>query len=100
MLYFLSTMYVLVWRKRRWHLARLPVYGQRVGKFFVKYLTYLVVFSLYSIMLYLFTSRHFQLLLFGLYFNLFEYLYDKASTRAVRAVAEPAAIETETSDVE
>ncbi len=72
-LYFFSTMYVLTWRK---HKDKLITGKLRFGKFF-KYLTYILVFSLYSIFLYLLTSRHFQLLIFGLYFNLFEYLVDR-----------------------
>jgi len=73
-LYFVSTMYVLVWRK---HKDKLITVRIKVGKFALKYLTYILIFSLYSIFLYLLTSRHFQLLIFGLYFNLFEYLTDR-----------------------
>ena len=90
LLYFFSTLYVLVWRPNRSKLPRMPVYGQKLGKFFVKYLTYLVVFSLYSILLYLVTSRHFQLLVFGLYFNLFEYLFDRFGVRFRKPLSEPA----------
>ena len=72
-LYFFSTMYVLAWRK---HKDKLITGKVRFGKAF-KYLTYILVFSLYSIFLYLLTSRHFQLLIFGLYFNLFEYIVDR-----------------------
>jgi hypothetical protein len=75
-LYFLSTMYALQWRRHKEKLMILP--GRiKLGKFAVKYLTYILIFSLYSIFLYLLTSRHFQLLIFGLYFNLFEYLVDR-----------------------
>jgi len=99
-LYFLSTLYVLVWRKGTSQLANIPKYGQKAARFFVKYLTYLVVFSLYSIFLYLLTSRHFQLLVFGLYFNLFEYLHDKLSKKVAVPIVEPATPQAETSDVE
>lgn len=75
-LYFISTIYVLKWRRHKERLMIVP--GRiKVGKFAVKYLTYILIFSLYSIFLYLLTSRHFQLLIFGLYFNLFEYLVDR-----------------------
>jgi hypothetical protein len=84
-LYFLSTFYVLVWRRKR-NAFSIPS-RLRAGRFLIKYLTYLVVFSLYSIVLYLLTSRHFQLLLFGLYFNLFEYLYDRFSPMVLSATA-------------
>jgi hypothetical protein len=73
MLYFFSTMYVLAWRKHKEKIS-----GKvKLGKFALKYFTYILIFSLYSIFLYLLTSRHFQLLIFGLYFNLFEYLMDR-----------------------
>jgi CHASE2 domain-containing sensor protein len=75
-MYFLSTMYVLHWRRHKEKLMIIP--GRlKFGKFAVGYLTYILVFSLYSIFLYLLTSRHFQLLIFGLYFNLFEYLVNR-----------------------
>jgi hypothetical protein len=75
-LYFMSTMYVLTWRRHKERLMILP--GRlKFGKFAIKYFTYILIFSLYSIFLYLLTSRHFQLLIFGLYFNLFEYLVDR-----------------------
>lgn len=73
LLYFFSTMYVLIWRKHKDKL----ITGKRKFTNLFKYLTYILVFSLYSIFLYLLTSRHFQLLIFGLYFNLFEYLVDR-----------------------
>jgi hypothetical protein len=72
-LYFFSTMYVLTWRKHKDKLLT----DKRKFTNLLKYLTYILVFSLYSILLYLLTSRHFQLLIFGLYFNLFEYLVDR-----------------------
>lgn len=76
LLYFISTIYVLQWRRHKERLMIIP--GRiKVGKFALKYLTYILIFSLYSIFLYLLTSRHFQLLIFGLYFNLFEYLVDR-----------------------
>jgi hypothetical protein len=100
LLYFFSTMYVVVWRKGTTQLPNIPMFGRKLARFFVKYLSYLVVFSLYSIFLYLLTSRHFQLLLFGLYFNLFEYLYDKIPKSVPQSLVEPAAREPETSNVE
>jgi CHASE2 domain len=87
LLYFLSSLYVFFWRSKRQNLRNISMYRWKVGKFVVKYLTYLVVFSLYSILLYLLTSRHFQLLLFGLYFNLFEFLMDKYRVSTPRHVA-------------
>jgi hypothetical protein len=72
-LYFFSTIYVLAWRKHKEKISG----RMKAGKFALKYLTYILIFSLYSIFLYLLTSRHFQLLIFGLYFNLFEYLVDR-----------------------
>ncbi|HZY80031.1 MAG TPA: hypothetical protein VFE50_10945 [Cyclobacteriaceae bacterium] len=66
-LYFVSTMYVLDWRRHK----------DKLGKLVLSFFTYIFIFSLYSIFLYLLTSRHFQLLIFGLYFNLFEYLFDR-----------------------
>lgn len=72
-LYFFSTMYVLTWRK---HKDKLITDKRRFTNLF-KYFTYILIFSLYSIFLYLLTSRHFQLLIFGLYFNLFEYLVNR-----------------------
>lgn len=76
LLYFVSTMYVLQWRRHKDKLMYIP--GRiKVGKFALKYLTYILIFSLYSIFLYLLTSRHFQLLIFGIYFNIFEYLIDR-----------------------
>jgi hypothetical protein len=72
-LYFFSSMYALTWRQHKDKISG----RMKVGKFALKYLTYILIFSLYSIFLYLLTSRHFQLLIFGLYFNLFEYLVDR-----------------------
>lgn len=77
LLYFISTLYVVEWRSYKNKLGDIGVYKWKPGKFVLKYLTYLFIFSLYSIFLYLLTSRHFQLLLFGLYFNIFEYLFDR-----------------------
>jgi hypothetical protein len=76
LLYFISTLYVTAWRPYRGKIGDIGVYKWKAGKFILKYLTYLFIFSLYSIFLYLLTSRHFQLLLFGLYFNIFEYVVD------------------------
>jgi len=84
MLYFLSTLYVIVWRRTAAKIPGIP--GLKVGRFIVKYLTYVVIFSIYSILLYLMTSRHFQLLLFALYFNLFEYLYERFSPRVLQQI--------------
>lgn len=93
-LYFFSTMYVLAWRSHRTKLSEVSVGRMKPGKYFLKYLTYLVVFSLYSILLYLLTSRHFQLLLFGLYFNLLEYLLDKYPENWLTLKTESPALET------
>lgn len=82
LLYFLSTMYVIQWRHHKEKLMIIPGWI-KLGKFAVKYLTYILIFSLYSIFLYLLTSRHFQLLIFGLYFNLFEYLVDKYKRKVI-----------------
>ncbi len=71
-LYFVSTMYVLDWRRHK----------EKLGKLVLRFFTYIFIFSLYSIFLYLLTSRHFQLLIFGLYFNLFEYLVDRYRPKA------------------
>jgi hypothetical protein len=81
-LYFVSTLYVLLWREHKDKFAFNPARKLRLG-FALKYLTYILIFSLYSILLYLLTSRHFQLLIFGLYFNLFEYLVDKYRPRLI-----------------
>jgi hypothetical protein len=94
MLYFTSTLYVLIWRRNRYRFAGVAVYRAKVGRFMLKYLTYLVVFSLYSIFLYLLTSRHFQLLLFGLYFNLFEYVHDRFSKQVLKPAVPEAVIDT------
>jgi hypothetical protein len=81
LLYFLSTLYVLQWRGHKERLMIIP--GRlKFGKHALKYLSYILIFSLYSIFLYLLTSRHFQLLIFGLYFNLFEYLVDRYVPKA------------------
>lgn len=78
LLYFISTIYVIHWRRHKEKLMIIPGRGKaKFGKYVLKYLTYILIFSLYSIFLYLLTSRHFQLLIFGLYFNLFEYLVDR-----------------------
>jgi hypothetical protein len=88
LLYFISTMYVLQWRRHKERLMILP--GRlKVGKFALKYFTYILIFSLYSIFLYLLTSRHFQLLIFGLYFNLFEYLVDRYGPKVAEQTLRP-----------
>ncbi|HMJ70765.1 MAG TPA: hypothetical protein VK508_17805 [Cyclobacteriaceae bacterium] len=88
LLYFISTMYVLQWRRHKERLMILP--GRlKVGKFALKYFTYILIFSLYSIFLYLLTSRHFQLLIFGLYFNLFEYLVDRYRPKVAEETLRP-----------
>ncbi len=77
LLYFVSSLYVLFWRPNRRKLYAFNLDRFWVGKFVMKYLSYLLIFSLYSIFLYLINSRHFQLLIFALYFNLFEYIMDR-----------------------
>lgn len=76
LLYFFTSLYIVFWRQHREKWMRFSVYKSRVWKFVFKYFTYILIFSLYSVLLYVLTGRHFQLLLFGLYFNLFEFLVD------------------------
>jgi hypothetical protein len=78
-LYFVSTMYVLDWRRHK----------EKLGKLVLRFFTYIFIFSLYSIFLYLLTSRHFQLLIFGLYFNVFEYLVDRYRPKVRKEVFIP-----------
>jgi hypothetical protein len=77
LLYFIASMYVFIWRSQREQIVTSSLYRWRVGKVMLKYLTYVVLFSLYSIFLYLLTSRHFQLLLFAIYFNILEFGMDR-----------------------
>lgn len=83
-LYFVSTLFVFTGRSQRNKIKHTRLYRWSVGKFVLRYLSYLVVFSLYSIFLYMVTSRHFQLLLFGLYFNIFEYQVNRYRTSLLR----------------
>lgn len=71
LLYALSTGYVLSVKG-----SKRKLFGRkqgRLGGFAVKYLGYVVVFTLFSMGLYLITGKHHQLLLFALYFNLVEF---------------------------
>lgn len=68
MLYFASTWYVLS-RRNNERVLKVVMFRQKIGRFFLKYLTYIVVFTLFTVFVYVVTGQHLQLLLFALYFN-------------------------------
>ena len=73
-LYFSASLSILRrWSQRQqFHVSHF--FRGKVMKFVLRYLSYLVIFSIYTVLLYVFTGKHFELIPFALYFNLFEFL--------------------------
>ena len=74
LLYFACTIYILQLHGYRKKIRNSRIFRGSVMKFIFKYFSYLVFFSLYTVLLYALTGKHFELILFALYFNLFEFL--------------------------
>jgi len=85
MLYFVSTWYVLS-RRTNERVLKVVMFRQRIGRFVLKYLTYIVVFTLYTVFAYAVTGQHLQLLLFALYFNLIDFVVTKYGDRISQAL--------------
>lgn len=83
-LYFFSGYYVITFRQKGRHLFGRGTDRSRFTKFITTYFSYLLIFSIYSIGLYLLTGRHFQLLLFALYFQLIDWLSSKYHVTAIQ----------------
>jgi hypothetical protein len=77
LLYFVATQYVFHLREYREKLFSQKIYRVRIARFLFKYLTYIVIFAIYTVLVYLVTEQHVQLLLFALYFNVFDFLMSK-----------------------
>ena len=76
-LYFAATIYLLQFRHQRQRLFFERLRAWRGARIVLRYFSYLLLFSIYSILLYLLTNRHFQLFLFALYFQLLEWFTDR-----------------------
>ncbi|MBY0435319.1 MAG: hypothetical protein K2U26_14525 [Cyclobacteriaceae bacterium] len=76
LLYAASTAHVLR-QQQHAKLMTEKVLRIRIGKFLLKYLSYIVIFALFTILVYALTGQHLQLLLFALYFNVLDYTMAK-----------------------
>ncbi|NOS56743.1 MAG: hypothetical protein HOP37_10875 [Cyclobacteriaceae bacterium] len=85
MLYFATTWYVLS-RRNNERVLKVVMFRQKIGRFFLKYLTYIVVFTLFTVFVYVVTGQHLQLLLFALYFNVIDFVENKYGDRINRAL--------------
>jgi len=77
LLYLAATLYVFHLREYREKILTQKIYRARIARFLFKYLTYIVIFAIYTVLVYLITQQHVQLLLFALYFNVFDFLMSK-----------------------
>lgn len=77
LLYLAATLYVFHLREYREKILTQKIYRARIARFLFKYLTYIVIFAIYTVLVYLITHQHVQLLLFALYFNVFDFLMSK-----------------------
>jgi hypothetical protein len=84
LLYLATTIYILRLKRLQHQMGNWRVFKWKIGKFIVKYLTYLFLFSLYTVLLYFFTGKHFQLLLFAFYFNVIDFLASKYEPHVAR----------------
>jgi hypothetical protein len=71
-LYLFTTLYCLRLRNSEEGVMAKSIHRWKTGRFIMKYFSYLFVFFFLTIILYLFTGKHFQILPFAIYFNLFE----------------------------
>lgn len=95
-LYLLTTLYILRLKRLQNRMGNWQVFKWKIGKFIVKYLTYLFIFSLCTVLLYFYTGKHFQLLLFALYFNVVDFLASKYEPRVARWLkVQPEKVETQ-----
>ena len=83
LLYFACSLYILRLHGYRKKIQTSRFFRGKVMKFVLKYFSYLVFFSLYTILLYALTGKHFELILFALYFNLFEFLVRRYRKKVV-----------------
>lgn len=72
-LYLLATLYVLHFREQR-KILEFHTRRNKVIQFVLKYFSYIVLFGLYTVLVYAITRQHLQLLVFAIYFNVFEFL--------------------------
>lgn len=79
-LYFSVTVYLL---RLRTYKTRIPgnLFKKKLARFFLKYFTYLLLFGVYTFLVYLVTRKHLQILLFAFYFNLLEFMLVKYQRR-------------------
>ncbi len=97
LLYFACSLYILRLHGYRKKIQTSRFFRGKVMKFALKYFSYLVFFSLYTVLLYALTGKHFELILFALYFNLFEFLvrrYRKKGANTSPVVEQTALSET------
>lgn len=76
-LYFVCSLYILRLRPYRKRLRTSRIFKGKVMKFILRYFSYIVLFSVYTVLLYALTGKHFELLLFAIYFNVFEFIVKK-----------------------
>jgi hypothetical protein len=77
LLYFFATVYILRLKAVSERALNKNVQKWWVSRFLIKYFSYLFIFSCFTVVLYILTLKHFQLVLFAFYFNLFEFLVRK-----------------------
>lgn len=89
-LYLFTTIYCLRLRNPEDGLMAKSIHRWKTGRFIMKYFSYLFVFFFLTIILYLITNRHFQILPFAIYFNLFEIAvnWSRKRKRKMQLVAE------------
>lgn len=83
-LYFACSLYILRLKSYRQTLRSSRVFRGKVVKFILRYFSYIVIFSVYTVLLYAITGKHFELLLFAIYFNVFEFLVKKYEMKVDR----------------
>ena len=81
LLYFSTTIYILNLKPYQKKILSKNIFRRKAGRFIVNYLSYILIFSLLAIVFYMLTQKHFQLLLFAFYFNLFEFVVMKSRKR-------------------
>ena len=77
LLYFMCSIYILHLWSYRQKLNSSRVFQRKIVRFIFQYFSYIVFFSLYTVILYILTEKHYELILFAIYFNVLEFVVRK-----------------------
>lgn len=72
-IYFLASIYILKRKSHRKNIFSRRILRSRAGRTFLRYFSYILIFSLMAVLLYVITLKHFQLFVFALYFSFLDY---------------------------